>query len=808
MDYIPMKSFKRSIIVVYLLFAGMLLANSPTYVSVGIFQQEQCTFYRVDNGLPSNDIRDIAATDDGTVFAATAKGLVMFIDDEWSVVEQMDHVDVWMLAAKGKELAVFGGTEKDQIVAGGNIYLLNKGWLDQTITLPRRVKVPVPGNDLSFRNNIMLGTTDDILLLERRYGNIYKRSSKGSRFTPNTRPVVLHIPATEIRQITVTGAGKTYVATDSALLSFSSLKEGWSPVLPRNGQHSWGLHDARGVTVDAFGRLWFASTQGVGYYDEGWHLFTGHDGLPYNDFTMMAPGNAGDMWFGTRKGAVHFDGENWEYRQGKRWLPDDHVRSITVTPNGDAWFATANGVGIIQHRPLSLAEKAQWYEDEIDRYHRRTPYEFVLEVHMEEPGTKRNWKQHDSDNDGLWTSMYGAGECFAYAANGDLQAKRRAKKAFDALKFLGDVTQGNQHSPPQGFVARTVLPTSGPDPNIGRIKRDLHKKETDDAMWKIYEPRWPKSADGKWYYKTDTSSDELDGHYFLYALYYDLVADTESEKERVREHVRRLTDHIIDHDFQLMDHDGRPTRWARYSPKEMNFDKNWFVERGLNSLSILSYLITTAHITGDDKYRDIASTLVDQHGYAQNMIDMKFQRGFGTGNQSDDEMAFMCYYNLVNYEKDPELRSRYAFSFWLAWQQEAPELNPFFNFAFMAACQGLSFEDPWGVYELEPHGEWLDESVETLIRFPLDRFNWRHTNSHRIDITRFHPVTRTFDDNDMSTSGYRKNGKVIQVDESHFNHWNRDPWRLDTGADGRVLSSGTVFLLPYYMGLYHGFLLD
>ena len=60
----------------------------------------------------------------------------------------------------------------------------------------------------------------------------------------------------------------------------------------------------------------------------------------------------------------------------------------------------------------------------------------------------------------------------------------------------------------------------------------------------------------------------------------------------------------------------------------------------------------------------------------------------------------------------------------------------------------------------------------------------------------------------MSTSGYRNNGKVIQVDEAHFNHWNRDPWRLDTGADGRVLSNGTVFLLPYYMGLYHGFLLD
>ena len=179
-----MKSFLRSIVVVYLLFAGMLLAKNKKYVSVGVFQQEQSTFYNVDDGLPSNDIRDIAATKDGTVFAATAKGLAMFIGDEWSVVEQMEHVDVWMLAAKGSELAVFGGVEKDQIVAGGNIYLLNRGWLDQTITLPARIKVPISRNDLSFRNNIMLGTTDDIILLERRYGNIYNKSSKGSKFTP------------------------------------------------------------------------------------------------------------------------------------------------------------------------------------------------------------------------------------------------------------------------------------------------------------------------------------------------------------------------------------------------------------------------------------------------------------------------------------------------------------------------------------------------------------------------------------------------------------------------------------------------
>ena len=73
MNYIPMKIFLRAIVVVYFLFARILLANTPTYVSVGVFQQEQRIFYNVDDGLPSNDIRDIAATEDGTVLRLQPK---------------------------------------------------------------------------------------------------------------------------------------------------------------------------------------------------------------------------------------------------------------------------------------------------------------------------------------------------------------------------------------------------------------------------------------------------------------------------------------------------------------------------------------------------------------------------------------------------------------------------------------------------------------------------------------------------------------------------------------------------------------
>ena len=54
--------------------------------------------------------------------------------------------------------------------------------------------------------------------------------------------------------------------------------------------------------------------------------------------------------------------------------------------------------------------------------------------------------------------------------------------------------------------------------------------------------------------------------------------------------------------------------------------------------------------------------------------------------------------------------------------------------------------------------------------------------------------------------GHRVNGRVLPVENRHFNHWNNDPWKLDEGGNGTSLGSGTVFLLPYYLGLYHGYI--
>ena len=609
-----------------------------------------------------------------------------------------------------------------------------------------------------------------------------------------------------VNQIAAASDGTLFVASSGGL--FRRVEKGWVPLGITDGLgRAWAVEDVLGVAFDGQDRLWFATKAGVGCRTtEGWRFYEGKDGLPWNDFTGVAAGAGDTVWFGTRLGAIRFDGRDWHYRQGPRWLPHDEVRQIAVDARGNAWFATAGGVGLIERRAMTLAEKAAFYEDEIARYIKRTPLGFVAEAPLRTAGDKSTADPQDSDNDGLWTAMYGAGECFAYAATRDAQAKQRAQQAFEALRFLQKVTQGGSNSPPKGYIARTIRPIDGPDPNVGRLEGDREELKH-DAFWKVYEPRWPKSADGRWYWKSDTSSDELDGHFFMYPLYFDFCAETDAEKERVREVVRDVADHLLTHNFALIDHDGRPTRWAVYGPQALNGDPRWWPERGLNSLSILSYLAVATYVTGDPKYEKASRELIEQHGYAQNAMYPKVQHGPGSGNQSDDEMAFMCYYSLLRCSRNESLKEMIRYSFFSSWANEAPELNPLFNFAYAAHNLDGSTTNPYGRFSIKPWSGWHDDSMATLYGFPLDRMDWPARNSHRLDIqlVGLHQSSDLYEPRRRGR-GQRVNGKVLPVENRHFGHWNTDPWRLDYGGDGHELGAGTVFLLPYYLGLYHGFI--
>ena len=610
-----------------------------------------------------------------------------------------------------------------------------------------------------------------------------------------------------VNQIALSPGGILHAASSGGLLAYDGTN--WQPVQVRDGGgRAWAVADVRGVAFDSQGRLWFATKAGVGCQTpDGWRFYEGKDGLPGNDFTSIAAAPNGDVWFTTHLGVIRFDGKEWAYRQGPRWLPQDDVTQAAVDAQGSAWFATAAGIGCLERRPMALAEKAEFYEQEIERYIKRTPFGFVAEAPLRKAADKTTANPQDSDNDGLWTAMYGAGEAFAYGATKNPKAKDRARKAFEALRFLQKVTQDCDHAPPKGYVARTIRPIDWPDPNVGRVEGDRQEQQR-DKLWKVYEPRWPKSADGKWFWKSDTSSDELDGHYFFYPLYYDYCADTDAERERVREVVRDLTDHLLTHGYVLIDHDGKPTRWAVYGPEQINHEPIWWLERGLKSLSLLSYLAVAEHVTGDPKYGKASRDLIDREGYVQNAMHPKVQHGPGSGNQSDDEMAFMCYYGLLRCSTDEPLKSMIRYSFYRYWLNEAPEMNPFFNFAYAACNLDAVAPSPWGNFPVKPWPGWHQDAMAALCGFSLDRLNWPLKNSQRLDIIFLPPVHSVDVESPDSRGrrGYRVNGKVLPVENRHFNHWNTDPWELNYGGNGGELSAGTVFLLPYYMGLYHGFI--
>ena len=764
----------------FLVCLSATAAETPS-LTIGTFKQEVRREFSVADGLPAEAVNSVAALGGGTALAATTGGLARFSNGQWSLV-------------KGTE-----GTTVDALAASENrtVFVQNERLLGLERDESKVIAPLPPGTKV---HSISLG--EPIYLATDR--GLYE--STGANLKPDALLNELLGGSRAVFQVAV---GPRLVVGAAAGL-FQRVDGGkWTRLFPADqAGRSWAPVNVRGAAYDSRGRLWFASPQGVGCYDKEWTLFTGAEGLPYNDFTTMAAGEDGVVWFGTRMGAIRYDGQSWEYRQGRRWVPHDVVNSIAVTPEGHAWFGTAAGLNLIERRTMTLAEKATFYENQIDALHRRTPWEYVLEVDVAKPGVTNQFTQGDSDNDGLWTSMYGAGECFAYGATKNALAKKRAQKAFEALRWLGEVTQGGEHSPPPGYVARTILPTSGHDPNIGRLEGDKRHKAEGDSLWKIYEPRWPKSKDGKWYWKSDTSSDELDGHFFFYPLYYDLVCETEAEKARVREHIRALMDHIVSHDFNLVDHDGTPTRWSVYSPTALNRDPLWSEERGLKSLSLLSYLAATAHVTGDPKYREHIKLLCEKHAYDTNLKVPKTQRGIGSGNHSDDEMAFMCFYNLMKYGNDPKLTHEAGYAFYSYWILEFPEMSPFFNFCYAASGLGRKYTNPWGTYDISPWPGWLEDSVDTLQRFPLDRFDWRHTNNHRLDIVRLPRQSYDPYETDFRPTGHRINGKVIPVDERYFNHWNHNPFELNTGGGGQGLGTGAVFLLPYYMGLYHGFIKD
>jgi hypothetical protein len=488
--------------------------------------------------------------------------------------------------------------------------------------------------------------------------------------------------------------------------------------------------------------------------------------LPAPQITVYTVSDNGAIeWIGTPLGAIRHNALTrvhssastsqpdarlkFEYFAGKRWLPDDQVTGIGFekSANEVVWIETPKGFSRIEYKPMTLAEKSKTFVERVRARHVR--WGLTADSHLRIPGDLSSNQMVSSDNDGLWTQMYIAAECFRYKVTGEADARANAKQGFEAMLRLEEITGI------PGFHARSFI----------KIGEEIQPGDGE----------WHTTPDGAWRWKGDTSSDEIVGHYFGYAIYYDLLAD-EKEKERIRGVITRMTDHILNNNYQLIDVDGKRTRWGWWAPEEIWVDPD---ETGLRALHILSHLRVAHHITGNPRYEQAYQELITKHRYHLLTRNQKINYP-GHVNHSDDELAFLSYYPLLNYETNPKLREIYIQSLERSWRVERPERNPLWNFIYAVGSGQKEFD--------------RDDAIRTLREIPMDQISWTVTNSHRRDV----PM-------DMLADRFNRKQALIVLpyDELPMSKWNGNPYRVDGGNDGRSEGDGVYFLLPYWMGRYH-----
>lgn len=529
----------------------------------------------------------------------------------------------------------------------------------------------------------------------------------------------------------------------------------------------------RGVALDADRKVWAGGLGGVTIRSNETKekVLLPENGIPSVNVNCVTRAPDGVMWVGTDVGVVRYDaGGDHSLLFSRRWLLDDKVNDVAFDAQGNAWVATANGVSAIKRKQMTLASKERYFYDVLMRRHIRDPW-IAGQCQLTSPGDTTHWRPEDDDNDGEYTGNYLAMESFRYAVTKSSDAKEKAKKAFQFLKLLQEVTGTD------GFFARTIVPADWKDVHDGNrtyTERELSDELVKEPRFKPSEIRWRKSADGKWRWKGDTSSDEICGHVFGYFFYYELVAD-DAEKKVIASHVAKIVDHLIAHDFTLTDVDDQHTRWGVWSPDKLNRDPEWMPDRSLNSMELLSFLKLAYHVTGDDKYRQHYLRLIKDEKYLENMAAIPEQNP-AWYIYYDVMLAAYQYPILLTAEKDPALRKFYEdhLDQWLAKHKSGK--NPLINFIY---CYSRGKKEE------------LQSSVAFLIDTPLDLIDWPIDHTKREDIRIVHePVLGDLQVSDLPPASIRATVR-----------WDKNPWGLN-GGNPSMEREPVFWLLPYWMGRY------
>jgi len=357
-----------------------------TYFSgVSMFDgQDWTTFNTLNSGLPSDNIRGVAASPNGTVFFCTTEGIASYNNGFWSTYrgDTVMNNDIWSVGVNDQGL-VFYGTGYGQIgyFEAPNWEVLyrpeGQGVNDVCdIAFDHTSGIWFAQEDMvrvwrgAFINYSRAGS-DGIYLTYCKSlccdndGNIWVCALKGlARYDGSSWTSWETDSANGIRpeSITCDHEGKVWVGLPIGLGVFSGQDlVNWLPE----------YCNVKAMTCDNDGVLWFGfEDRGLLEFDGENEIawFTVDDGLPSNGMVCIECDPANHIWVGTNDGLGYFDRTQlikWDIDSG---LPVNEIRDIFAAPNGDVWFATPCGLlcresGIEPPKPsITIATDLELYQ--------------------------------------------------------------------------------------------------------------------------------------------------------------------------------------------------------------------------------------------------------------------------------------------------------------------------------------------------------------------------------------------------------------------------------------------------------------
>ncbi len=509
-------------------------------------------------------------------------------------------------------------------------------------------------------------------------------------------------------------------------------------------------------------------------------------GLVSGDIRAVAQ-RAGMLLLGHQIGATALLSDYVEHYHSLRWLPDEQVNAVAVDNRGGKWVGTPGGIAYLSTEMTTLAARAEINEGYLQSMHWRMNGFVDDRIRVSDEWTMQGIITGDHDNDGLWTEMQIGAWCYAYAATGEERFYESAKKALQVMFLQIDIPALTFEAAglKRGFITRSLVRE-----DEGEV---FNSKATQDN-WHL------QSWEGRdYYWKDDTSSDEYAGHYFGLPVYYDLCAKDDAERTQVAEYMAVATDYIIAGDYVLYDLDGESTLHGHWEDLAIGIDgvdpcvERFGIERAadclsskhgggwLNATEILGLLLSTWHVTGDQKYYDEYERLFTEERYGEliNVTEDIFTVARPAfANHSDHELGMLGYTTLLRYEPNPERRAQYVQSMLDMYEYERQEHNPWQVAVIAAAHPG----------EVD-----TEAALKSLQDLPLDWRTWRIDNSHRKDAARW-PTDR---------HGDAQFSRVFPYDEIRAMKWNGSPYTVVGGSSGKGVLAPTPYLLAYWMLRYH-----